>query len=185
MTYLLDKEELKPGLIIFRRSDVRHRNYYCRVAVPKSKDGPSRGQRYKTISLNTASRWYRTMAYNFMLILCNTGMRTMEASNLRWRDLDTRTDALGRKFVVLNVRGKKKYRELVAQGSVAAYFERIRAISKATGSNDCIFTTHKGEPAITLYESVISDLLKETGLLLSSSGSIRRTYSSEYNNQFI
>ena len=32
--------------------------------------------------------WYRNMAYNFMLVMTNTGMRTMEASNLRWRDID-------------------------------------------------------------------------------------------------
>lgn len=44
--FLLDKQELKPGLIMFRRSDVKHRNWYCRVKVPQSSE-------YKTISLNT------------------------------------------------------------------------------------------------------------------------------------
>ena len=34
--------------------------------------------------------WYRTMAYNFMLVMTNTGMRPPEARNLRWRDVDTR-----------------------------------------------------------------------------------------------
>jgi hypothetical protein len=45
--FLTDKHELKPGLVIFRRTDVRHRNWYCRVRVPKS-------DRYKTTSLKTA-----------------------------------------------------------------------------------------------------------------------------------
>lgn len=31
--FIIDKEVLKPGLILFRRSDVAHRNWYCRVAV--------------------------------------------------------------------------------------------------------------------------------------------------------
>lgn len=46
MAFVTDKEELKPGLIIFRRSDVSHRNWYCRVKLP-------RADRYKTISLKT------------------------------------------------------------------------------------------------------------------------------------
>lgn len=45
--FLADKEELKPGLVIFRRLDVAHRNWYCRVKLPKS-------DRYKTISLKTS-----------------------------------------------------------------------------------------------------------------------------------
>ena len=47
MAFVTDKETLKPGLIIFRRSDVQHRNWYCRVKVPKA-------DRYKTFSLKTA-----------------------------------------------------------------------------------------------------------------------------------
>jgi integrase len=37
---------LKPGLIIFRRSDVKHRKWYCRIKVPDA-------DRYKTVSLKT------------------------------------------------------------------------------------------------------------------------------------
>jgi integrase len=61
--------------------------------------------------LNT---WYRTVVYNFVLIMCNTGMRPPEAKNLRWRDVAIRADNQGRKFVVLHVRGKGKFRNLVA-----------------------------------------------------------------------
>ena len=39
-----------------------------------------------------ANIWYRTVAYNFVLIMCNTGMRPPEAKNLRWRDVAIRTD---------------------------------------------------------------------------------------------
>lgn len=37
MTFLTDKEELKPGLVIFRRADVQHRNWYCRIKVPQDR----------------------------------------------------------------------------------------------------------------------------------------------------
>ncbi len=46
MAFIIDKEELKPGLIIFRRGDVEHRNWYCRIKLPKA-------DRYKTVSLKT------------------------------------------------------------------------------------------------------------------------------------
>ena len=34
-------------MVIFRRTDVQHRNWYCRIKVPKT-------DRYKTLSLKTA-----------------------------------------------------------------------------------------------------------------------------------
>ena len=47
MAFVTEKEELKPGLIIFRRGDVEHRMWYCRMKIPKV-------DRYKTISLKTS-----------------------------------------------------------------------------------------------------------------------------------
>ena len=47
MAFLIDMQELKPGLIIFRRADVKHRNWYCRIKVPRT-------DRYKTVTLKTA-----------------------------------------------------------------------------------------------------------------------------------
>ena len=49
MAFLLDAEELKSGLILFRRADVKHRNWYCRVKLP-------RADRYKVVSLKTADK---------------------------------------------------------------------------------------------------------------------------------
>ncbi len=122
------------------------------------------------------SKWSRTMAYNFVLIMCNTGMRPPEAKNLRWRDIAIRQDDEGRALVVMRVRGKGKFRELVAAGNVAEYLERVREISKATELEDAVFTTEKGEPASTIYESLIDDLLDKSGLRISSSGKPRSTY---------
>lgn len=123
-----------------------------------------------------SSVWFRTVAYNFILIMSNTGMRPPEAKNLRWRDFSVREDMQGRKFVVLHVRGKDKFRNLVAAGTVAEYFERIRKISKKTGDDDFVFTNVNGKRAIGLYGSLIESVLKESGLLFSSSGSRRSTY---------
>jgi integrase len=125
---------------------------------------------------NDLGTWYRTVAYNFILIMCNTGMRPSEAKNLRWRDVSVQTDKEGRKFVRLSVRGKSKHRNLVAPDSVANYFERIKTISKATGDDDFVFTTNTGERARTLYYALVENLLHEAKLYLSSSGSRRSTY---------
>jgi integrase len=108
--------------------------------------------------------------------MCNTGMRPPEAKNLRWRDVSFRTDDQKRKFVVLNVRGKDKFRSLVAANNVADYLERIRAIAKATEPDDFVFTTAKGKPTSTLYSSLIDEILKDSGLLRSASGKRRSTY---------
>ena len=67
--------------------------------------------------------------------------------------------AWSRKFVCINVRGKDKFRELIAPQSVASYIERIHAISKATKPYVFVFTTQTGKPADSLYNSVITDLL--------------------------
>ncbi len=49
MAFIADKQELKPGLVIFRRTDVAHRRWYCRIQLPKT-------DRYKTVSLKTADQ---------------------------------------------------------------------------------------------------------------------------------
>jgi hypothetical protein len=35
MAFITDKKVLKSGLIIFRRGDVEHRNFYCLIKLPK------------------------------------------------------------------------------------------------------------------------------------------------------
>lgn len=122
------------------------------------------------------NRWARLVAYNFILIMCNTGMRPSEAKNLRWQDVHIQKDKHGREFLRLSVHGKGKFRDLVASSNVASYFERIKEISKATEDNDFVFTTEEGKQAKTLYYWMIESVLKESGLQKTSSGSQRSTY---------
>ena len=49
MKFITDKEQIKAGLIIFRRGDVEHDQYYCRVRIQNE-------DRYKTIALKTSDR---------------------------------------------------------------------------------------------------------------------------------
>jgi integrase len=49
MAFITEKEELKPGLVLFRRGDVDHRMWYCRMKMP-------RADRYKTVSLKTSDK---------------------------------------------------------------------------------------------------------------------------------
>ncbi len=171
----------------------------------------TKGRVWKRKAATTASRWYREMVYNFVLVMCNTGMRPPEAKNLRWRDVtitairkdtkgkenrnaefqlgptnfeaqkggDARTVVNGegeRKIVILNVQGKDKFRRLVAPSNVAEYLERIRAIAKATGPDDYVFTTIKGKPAQSLYAHLVKDLLVDANLLKGPLGTDRSTY---------
>lgn len=120
--------------------------------------------------------WYRNMCYNFMLIMCNTGMRPPEAKNLRWRDVMTAKDRDGREIIVLFVQGKGKSRKLVAPQSVGDYLERVRKLSKATKPDDPVFTIINGKPAKYLYSDTVQDLLTESGLRMGPSGIPRSTY---------
>ncbi|MDI1228595.1 MAG: hypothetical protein PSY14_13020 [bacterium] len=45
--FMVDVHQLLPGLIIYRRTDVQHKNWYCRIKMPKE-------DRYKRISLKTS-----------------------------------------------------------------------------------------------------------------------------------
>lgn len=131
----------------------------------------------KAADKKPASQWYRNVTYNFVLIMCNTGMRPPEARNLRWRDVSYGKDKDGRELVILSVSGKDKARQLVAPPSVGEYLERIRAISKATEPDNPVFTTYEGETAHSLYKALIRDLLTETKLREGPSGIPRSTYS--------
>lgn len=128
------------------------------------------------------SVWTRTVAYNFILIMCSTGMRPPEAKNLRWRDISPATDREGREIVVLWVRGKDKHRKLVAPKSVGDFLQRIREVTERLRPHipimpdQPVFTTFTGDPADSLYSGIIEGLLKAAGLHLGPTGVPRGNY---------
>lgn len=134
------------------------------------------GRAWVNAANTEVSRWYRSMTYNLILIACNTGMRPSELKNLRWRDVWPATDREGRDIMVLFVQGKGKSRKLVAPKSVGGYLDRVRAITKATAPDDRVFSNYTGEPAKTLYGSLIEDLLNEANLRKGADGTMRTTY---------
>lgn len=134
------------------------------------------GRRWMKAATTPQGIWYRAMCYNFMLIMCNTGMRPPEAKNLRWRDVMTAKDRDGRSIMVLSVEGKSKSRRLVAPTSVGEYLERVRALSKATKPDDSVFTIINGKPAKYLYSDTVQALLEEAKLRMGPNGIPRSTY---------
>ena len=137
----------------------------------------------KEAASRPVSEWYRTVAYNFILIMCNTGMRPSEARNLRWRDITVSKDKEGRDLAVLSVHGKGKSRRLIAPKSVSDYLDRIRkiAVPSAEGAaparpDDHVFTTSTGKSAISLYKAMIRELLQKAELYEGPSGLARSTY---------
>jgi len=157
----------RPKLKIMRRDEFNLEEYRKLHTV---------GRQWVKAAMTSNSTWYRTVTYNFILIMCNTGMRPSEARNLRWRDITPAKDREGRDIAVLFVQGKGKSRKLVAPKSVGDYLDRIRAIAKATAPDDRVFTTIDGAPTQSLYQSLIEDVLNTAGLREGAQGVPRSTY---------
>jgi integrase len=120
--------------------------------------------------------------------MTNTGFRPPEAANLQRRDIgEPRNGTDGRPFLPIRVRGKDKFRELVAPMSVSTYLgrvieladQRLKALGIEPTPQTPVFINYDGTPALSLYASLLEDLLseKESNLLLSAAGKRRSTYS--------
>lgn len=136
----------------------------------------SAGRKWVKEATTPQGVWYRQMCYNFVLIMCNTGMRPPEAKNLRWRDITEAKDKDGTDILVIYVRGKGKERNLIAPKSVGDYLDRVRELSKATKPDDHVFTIINGKPAAWLYRDTVEELLKYAKLREGPSGIPRTTY---------
>ena len=136
----------------------------------------TKGRKWMREATTPQGVWYRKMCYNFLLIMCNTGMRPPEAKNLRWRDITKAKDKDGQEILVIYVRGKGKERKLIAPTSVGDYLERVKELSKATKPDDPVFTIINGKPAKWLYRDTVEELLKYTELREGPSGIPRTTY---------
>lgn len=136
----------------------------------------SAGRKWMKEATTPQGVWYRQICYNFILIMCNTGMRPPEAKNLRWRDITKAKDKDGQEILVIYVHGKGKERNLIAPKSVGDYLDRVRQLSKATNPDDHVFTIINGKPAVWLYRDTVEELLKYAKLREGPSGIPRTTY---------
>lgn len=134
------------------------------------------GRKWVKEATTSQGSWYRQMCYNFILIMCNSGMRPAEAKNLRWRDMTAARDKDGTDILVIYVQGKGKTRKLIAPKSVGEYLDRVRALSKATTPDDPVFTIINGKAAVWLYRDAVEELLKFANLHDGPSGIPRTTY---------
>ncbi len=134
------------------------------------------GRKWVKEATTSQGSWYRQMCYNFILIMCNSGMRPAEGKNLRWRDITTARDKDGTDILVIYVQGKGKTRKLIAPKSVGEYLDRVRALSKAIAPDDHVFTIINGKPAVWLYRDTVEELLKYANLRDGPSGIPRTTY---------
>ncbi len=195
--------DTRPNLKVMRRDEFTFEEYqalyrYSRDYWVKGKateEDKKQGKKDKVLS--GTSRWYRAVTHNFVLVMCNTGMRPSEARNLRWKDITTAKDRDGNDIVVLFVQGKGKSRQLVAVPSVGKYLGRVRDRFKERNRkrleqegmknvpdhmtepkpNDPVFTTTDGTSAQSLYKHLIDDLLTQAKLRVGPAGTIRSTYS--------
>jgi integrase len=136
----------------------------------------SAGRKWMKEATTPQGIWYRQMCYNFILIMCNTGMRPPEAKNMRWRDITKAKDKDGTEILVIYVQGKGKTRQLIAPKSVGEYLDRVRAQSKSTNPDDAVFTIINGKPAVWLYRDTVEELLKYASLRDGPSRIPRTTY---------
>jgi integrase len=115
--------------------------------VPKSDPPKAKLERRPTFSLDewqtiyqAARKWVeegqrlatgrdRFVAWQYFLILANTGMRVGELRNLRWKDLRT-VKAGDETRLVAQVQGKTGYRETVFQAGSEVFLKRLYTLRR-------------------------------------------------------
>jgi integrase len=140
--------------------------------------------------INELQLHQRQLLYNYILILGNSGLRTMEAKNLRWRDIETYRSRNGEDYTRLSVKGKGKNRKTIPNPRVRHYLERIKKRQQVfakkhgfdfQGYNEYVFSDEKGNQ-IHSFTNSFNSLLKaadlETDYLENkrSPYSLRHTY---------
>jgi integrase len=157
--------ESRPKLKIMRRDEFSHEEYknlytYSRDIWVKGKEKEREKTNEKgetvTPALSSVSGWYRTMTHNFVLIMCNTGMRPSEAKNLCWEHIKRSKDRDGHDIVTLFVQGTAALREKIIQegGNVSKFDDGLRAdlrqIMKSKGvpddKIDALLAEHRDNP---------------------------------------
>ena len=107
------------------------------------------------------------------LVLCNTGMRTGEITQMKWKHLGEpyeyddentgETKETVEIFIPAENTKQKRQRYVVVYGDGWKYLQQVKILSKYTKPNDYVFPKYDGNKW-TLNERVFDNLMKDSGV---------------------
>mgnify|MGYP005641032901 FL=1 len=122
---------------------------------------------------NTYISSRRSFIKYVFLILCNTGMRTGELRQSKWKHIgepyeyeDEHTGEIKETVEIYippeNSKNRKK-RQVIGFGNTKEFLEKVKELSEYTKPNDFIFTTSRGDEWV-LSDRTFDSLMKECGV---------------------
>ena len=126
-------------------------------------------------------RYYRRSLRDWCQVIAYSGLRTGEASKLKWKDWEIKKDGT-REYCLLNVRGEEKgarktgNRKVVGIGWLNHTLARRKEDSKFSNPEDYIFQHSTGKPIISFRKS-FDKALKKAGIGHDDTGTKLRGYS--------
>lgn len=139
---------------------------------------------------NDREKWYRELLYDYITILRYTGMRTgTELINLRWSDVEFKTNSKGYSFVWLSIDGKTGKRSMPFDKRIVESLQSLIArrrkyqsdvdkmfLDEASQQNERVFVLRDGKEIRSMH-STWNRLLKDSGLGIDKQGKKRTLYS--------
>ena len=124
----------------------------------------------------------RTLLWNYVLILANTGIRVGEARNLQWRDIFQVGEQDGKLVIGFRVDGKTGVREVIARTSdVRLYLDRILQLSVdvwgENPSEESFIFCHPDASPIRSFKKGFASLIKHRDVEFDRDGNRRTLYS--------
>lgn len=109
---------------------------------------------------------HRLLFHEYVLFMCNSGLRPNEARLLRWGDITKVKDANGTMQIQLNVpSGKTGPRLCIPTDAAGRYLERIKKRSKYVAPSDHVFSYEGGKPiSVATMSTKFSRFLADTDL---------------------
>jgi integrase len=128
------------------------------------------------------SREMRELLRDYVLILCNTGMRPgTETNDLKWKQVEEIVHE-GVKYMRFWVKGKTGSRQLIGRHNVRRYLNRIKSRFPNFKQEDYVFRLKSGSRTYSM-NATFEECLKSADLLVDKSGegvrtlySLRHTY---------
>ncbi|MEI7606511.1 MAG: site-specific integrase [Rhodospirillaceae bacterium] len=116
----------------------------------------------------------RRLIQLYCLIMVNTGMRTNDTLELRWRDI-TDLEKNGTKYISISVKGKKKPRTIIATDITRPLLKELETFYGKINKDDYVFRGPRGgqyKPTVRF-----KTMLKSANMLTDNQGQERTPYS--------